>query len=36
VWSAPERVLDHPVAQRIAGLLPIALLAALVVVRLVS
>jgi len=31
--SVPERVLDHPVAQRIAGLLPIALLAALVVVQ---
>ena len=31
--SVPERVLDHPVAQRIAELLPIALLAALVVVQ---
>lgn len=31
--SVPQRVLDHPVVRRTAALLPIALLAALVVVQ---
>jgi len=31
--SLPQRVLDHPVAERVADLIPVALLAALVAVQ---
>ena len=31
--SVPQRVLDHPVAERVADLIPVALLAALVAVQ---
>ena len=34
--SLPESVLNHPTVQRIAGFLPVAMLAALVVVQLVD
>ena len=34
--SIPARVLDHPVAERVADLLPVALLAALVAVQVLA
>lgn len=34
--SVPQKVLDHPVAARVAGLLPVALLAALAAVQTVA
>lgn len=34
--SLPDRVLDHPVVSRVAGLIPVALLAALVAVQVFS
>jgi uncharacterized membrane protein len=34
--SVPQRVLDHPVVERVADLLPVALLAALVAVQTVA
>ncbi|MDP2775321.1 MAG: AzlD domain-containing protein [Nocardioides sp.] len=34
--SVPERVLDRPAVQRVAGLLPVALLAALIAVQVVA
>lgn len=34
--SVPEHVLDRPVVQRVAGLLPVALLAALIAVQVVA
>jgi branched-subunit amino acid transport protein len=34
--SVPTRVLAHPVAERVAGLIPVALLAALIAVQVLS
>ena len=34
--SVPQRVLDHPFAARVAGLIPVALLAALVAVQVLA
>lgn len=34
--SVPERVLDRPVVRRVAGLLPVALLSALIAVQVVA
>lgn len=34
--SVPERLLEHPAAERVAGLIPVALLAALVAVQVLA
>lgn len=34
--SVPERLLEHPLAERVAGLIPVALLAALVAVQVLA